>query len=110
MAKIEEVSRRILRYGTDDWVALHALLGEAREETAEEPDSFKGLVIAVLDNLLAEGLVEVGTLGEAGFAAFRGTSAEIVAIVVARCDETGWRQGGEDNIWLSNTKKGDGLA
>lgn len=106
----ERLAQRILWYGTDDWVALHVLLGEAQKAVPDPSDAFKDEVVAVLDYLLTRELAEVGEIAEVGFVAWKGTAAEVIAKVVARCDETGWRLGGFDELWLSNTPKGMRMA
>lgn len=106
MDQTEAIAHRILWYGTDDWVALHVLLGESQKSVPEPSDAFKDEVVTVLDYLLTRELAEVGELDQSGFVAWKGTPAEVIARAVARFDETGWRLGGFDELWLSNTPKG----
>ncbi|MDG4767245.1 hypothetical protein O7632_24580 [Solwaraspora sp. WMMD406] len=106
----ERIAQRILWYGADDWVALHALFGEAKKAVPEPRDAFREEVVAVLDYLLTRELAEVGELAEAGFVPWKGAVAEVIAKVVARCDETGWRLGGFDELWLKNTPNGMRMA
>lgn len=89
---------------------FHALLGESQKGVPEPSGAFKDEVVTVLDYLLTRGLAEVGELEEPGFVAWKGTAAEVIARAVARLDETGWRLGGFDELWLSNTPKGTRLA
>ncbi len=110
MDQTEAIAHRILWYGTDDWVALHVLLGESQKSVPEPSDAFKDEVVTVLDYLLTRELAEVGELDQSGFVAWKGTPAEVIARAVARFDETGWRLGGFDELWLSNTPKGTRLA
>ena len=106
----ERLAQRILWHGLDDWVALHVLLGEAKKALPTPAQAFKDAVVAALDYLLQRELAEIGELGEVGFVAWKGTAAEIIVKVVSRCDETGWRLGGFDELWLSNTSEGMRMA
>ena len=73
------VIEKLLVYTIYDWIDLGFLRSVVREMTGAEPTQLHAAVMAVLDQLVGEGLVAAGDLTEAGFRAWDCTRGEAVA-------------------------------
>ncbi|WP_329210665.1 hypothetical protein OG257_24225 [Streptomyces sp. NBC_00683] len=98
----------VLVEGLDDWVPIDQLLWAAGEYPAGRTRQER--LVELLRYALSSGLVEVGELMEAGFAAWTGDVDEQVRRVTAGLDRLDWAPQLGSSVWLSNTAKGDEVA
>jgi hypothetical protein len=110
MTEPDPVQREILLFGLDDWVGLWVVADFVRESlqtpTAEE---VRQTAIQLLRPLVDGGYMEAGTLTSTGFEAWRDQGT-----AVDRIDGL-WKRIGRDpnladNVYLSNTTRGDAAA
>lgn len=112
MKNLSEVRRELLLEGLTDYVGVWEVSWILRRlMPSRTTDEIRDTAMEVLDPLIREGLIEVGTLREhGGFLAWTCTAEQ----ALVRIDEE-WRSLGQDpNIgqicWFSNTASGDRIA
>ncbi|KUO05179.1 hypothetical protein [Streptomyces caeruleatus] len=105
----EAIVRELLVEGLDDWVPVDRLVGLAREESERSGTDFRSLAVRLLGDLVKDGLMDVGELGDTGFEPWTGDTDTVLARIVAALDQVDWRPAG-GVCWLANTPEGDRTA
>lgn len=93
--------------GLDDWVQLHDLVWHSR--LAQPDGDYRSLVRALVEELIHQGLMVPGDLGETGFEPWTTAPEESVRRVMEQCETYGWNPQG-DGAWFANTDAGKVLA
>ncbi|MDH6109605.1 hypothetical protein P3T36_000376 [Kitasatospora sp. MAP12-15] len=101
-----DIVREVLVEGLDDWVSVIALVRYSMES---EPDNFEKLTSDILGELLGDGLVAVGDLGETGFERRPGNAEDNARRVLRELKEGSWNPP-DGGCWLCNTDAGDARA
>ncbi|NLU68002.1 hypothetical protein [Streptomyces sp. HNM0574] len=81
------------------------LIAVAEEYADEHGGDFREVSMSLLENLLGEGLMEIGDLGESGFEPWTSSVAVSLARFRAGCEACGWRPMG-GLWWLAVTALG----
>lgn len=110
MSPSTEVTRlveEVIVEGLDDWVQLHDVVWFSRR--AEPHGDFRGLVRAVVEQLLQRGLMVPGDVGDAGFEQWSTSVEDSIRTVMEQCEALNWNPQG-DGAWFANTDAGKVLA
>lgn len=110
MIEPDPVQREILLFGLDDWVGLWVVADFVRESLqTPTADEVRQTAIQLLRPLIEGGYVKAGNLTPTGFEAWRDQGAAVDRI------DGWWKRLGRDpklpdDIYLSNTSRGDAAA
>ncbi|MFG2577247.1 hypothetical protein [Streptomyces sp. NPDC048481] len=103
------IIRDLLVEGLDDWVPVDRLIWLAREESEQSGGDFRFLAIELLTELMRDGLMEIGELGDTGLEPWSGGAEAVLARLVTALDQVGWMPAG-GVCWLASTSQGDRMA
>jgi len=105
----ESISNGFLAECREDYVGLWKLLWRIGKETGEkDSNSTRLIALALLKELLKEGLVEAGMPDANGeFEKWRGSSEEIIRRIEAEWDRLGKEPVIGDVVWFTTTKMSD---
>jgi hypothetical protein len=103
------IIRELLVEGLDDWVPVDRLIWLAREESEQSGGDFRSLAIELLTELMRDGLMDIGELGDTGFEPWSGDADAVLARLVTALDQVDWMPAG-GVCWLANTPQGDRMA
>ncbi|MBO8186824.1 hypothetical protein [Streptomyces spirodelae] len=81
------------------------LIGTAEDHTSAHGGDFREVSLALLKELLDDGLMEIGELGESGFEAWEEPIDQILDKFKRACEACNWKPMG-GLWWLANTTKG----
>jgi len=103
------IIRELIVEGRDDWIPIDRVIGSAREVASASKWPFEEVAAELIATLIGGNLMVPGELGEAGFVAWGGSSADLIDRVVQECQLINWAPSG-GGCWLANTSEGDRLA
>ncbi|WP_042388408.1 hypothetical protein [Streptacidiphilus melanogenes] len=98
----EQIIEEILYEGLEDWVPIDTVIGWARETA---PDEFKSLTTSVLEELLGNGWMLAGDIGDQGFEPRQGEWQATLQTLLQELEEMQWAPFG-GGCWLANTEAG----
>jgi len=99
----------VLVVGDDDWVSAWELRIATRR-FMEPSDDLHAAMVAVVDRLLAGGLVHVGDVTDDGFQPWPLSGGQLLDHARQRLAEVGDEPSADDAFWLCNTEVGGRLA
>ena len=104
-----DIIRELLIEGVDDWVPVDTLLALVRQ--AEDPPErdVRSLTASILHQLIEQGFIQVGEIGDSGFEAWPEGADDAVVKAVTALDAVDWMPHG-GAFWLANTPLGDRRA
>ncbi|MBQ1161464.1 hypothetical protein KBZ21_25785 [Streptomyces sp. A73] len=102
---LAEPVEEVLREGEDDWVMIDFVIGTAEDYAQTHGGDFREISMALLKELLDEGLMEIGELGESGFEAWEEPTEQAIEKFQRACEACNWKPMG-GLWWLANTEKG----
>ncbi|MEU3193754.1 hypothetical protein ABZ686_24710 [Streptomyces sp. NPDC006992] len=102
---ITHLAEEVIREGEEDWVMVDFLIGVSEDHADANGGDFREISVALLRELLDDGLMEIGDLGESGFEAWSESTDDAIAKFKEGCESLNWRPMG-GLWWLANTEKG----
>lgn len=103
--KIFPLLEEIISEGEEDWLPVDHLIGIAKDYPDTQGGDFRSLALELLRELISEGLMQIGDLGQTGFEAWSSSVGESLERFRKGCEEYGWKPMGA-LWWLANTEKG----
>lgn len=101
----------IVVFGTEDWVDVRIVAYAVAREFSESPDGVRELSMEIVSDLIRDGEMVAGDLGEEGFEAWEVDAEEAIRRVDQRWRELGDKLPGIDEVaWLDLTNKGEKRA
>lgn len=111
MIKPDAIQRDVLTQGLEDWVGLWVVARLVRELLpAPTADEVRREAVQRLRPLIEGGYLEVGSLTPNGFEAWRLQGAASVERIDGLWQRLGRDPNLPDNVYLSNTARGDTLG